>query len=119
LRGTVAESGGGRATLALADGQTVTGDAPPLPPGSGATLSLRPEAVRLLRAGAGTSGSRLSGTVAEIIYLGNAVRIGSTVGREVVWADLRDDEAEGIEVGTAVTLSWAPAAATIWAGSGT
>jgi spermidine/putrescine transport system ATP-binding protein len=118
LRGTVAASRGTAVTLALGDGQSVTAEASaPLPAGSAGTLSLRPEAIRLARGDGAAAGLR--GTVSEIIYLGNAVRIGSTVGRDIVWADLRDDEAEGIEAGTRVTLTWAPSAATIWAGSGT
>ncbi|MEZ4595457.1 MAG: hypothetical protein R3C32_00755 [Chloroflexota bacterium] len=34
----------------------------------------------------------------------------------VAWADLRDDETDGLAVGDWVAFDWAPAAASIWAG---
>ena len=54
-------------------------------------------------------------TVAEVVYLGANVRVGATIeGGELVWAELRDAEAEGLSVGSEVALAWAPAAAIIW-----
>ena len=82
-----------------------------------ATLSVRPESIRVTRITdsqpVATSG--VPGRVQEIVYLGSRVRIGvSTLGDAVLWADLRDDEAEGLIVGTAVSLAWAPSAASVW-----
>jgi spermidine/putrescine ABC transporter ATP-binding subunit len=74
-------------------------------------LSVRPEAVRLDRA-PGAAG--LAGTVAEIVYLGSSVRVGVRLASDqLVWADLRDEEAEGLDAGAAVSLSWAETAAAI------
>jgi ABC-type Fe3+/spermidine/putrescine transport system ATPase subunit len=118
LRGRVTAVGGARVALGLAGGDTVSGEgAAALAAGDPATLSVRPEAVRVRRAGAGAEG--LAARIAEIVYLGSLIRVGSlTAGQEMIWADLRDAEAEGLEIGMPVTLAWAPAAATIWGGTG-
>jgi hypothetical protein len=75
----------------------------------------------VLRGGALPPGSTgLSGTVAEIVYLGSSVRVAVAGGDDlVIWAELRDEEASGLEVGVPVRATWKPAAATIWAGEGT
>ncbi len=114
LRGTVSERGGGAATLRTADGQMLQGEsADSLSPGSAATLSVRPEAIRLARAGA--EGQGLRGAIAEVIYLGGSVRVGVTAGDALLWVELRDDEAEGLAPGDPVVLTWKPSAATVWA----
>jgi ABC-type Fe3+/spermidine/putrescine transport system ATPase subunit len=118
LRGTVIESGGGAATLRTDDGQVLRGEsAVDLSPGSAATLSLRPEAIRLLRAAGAVDGQGLRGTIAEVIYLGGSVRAGVAVGDALVWVELRDDEAEGLAPGEPVAMTWKPSAATVWPGN--
>jgi ABC-type Fe3+/spermidine/putrescine transport system ATPase subunit len=113
LKGSVGDSGGGMATLRLADGQMLRGEsATPLAPGSAATISIRPEAIRLAPAG----GDGLRGTIGEVIYLGGSVRVGVSAGGGLIWVDLRDDEAEGLAPGMPVVLTWKPSAATVWAG---
>jgi spermidine/putrescine ABC transporter ATP-binding subunit len=120
LRGTVRTAVGAAVTLAVG-GQSVTAEsAAALAPGGAATLSIRPEAIRVLRDGALPAGSTgLSGTVAEIVYLGSSVRVAVASGELVIWSELRDEEASGLEVGAPVRAVWKPAAATIWAGEGT
>jgi spermidine/putrescine ABC transporter ATP-binding subunit len=115
LRGTVVESAAGVVTLRLDDGQLARGEASAdLAVGASATLSVRPEAIRL---GAGAADAGMTGTVAEVIYLGGSVRVGVQTGEAIVWVDLRDEDAEGVGTGQPVTLSWKPSAATVWAGS--
>jgi spermidine/putrescine ABC transporter ATP-binding subunit len=118
IRGTLAAVEDGVARLALAGG----GEAPAEASGSvvvgaSATLSVRPEAVRVLP---GTSAAGLAATVRDIVYLGSTLRVGAaTAGGDLVWADLRDEEAAGLAPGTAVTLAWAPSAALLWQGAPT
>lgn len=121
LKAGVAGVGNGMVSLDLGAGQRVEAEAPPnLAAGSAATLSVRPESIRVRRGdGTGEPGRGLSGTVTEIVYLGSSVRVASAVaGGNVMWADLRDEEAEGLEIGTPVMLSWAASASTVWAGDG-
>ncbi|MFO1056108.1 MAG: ABC transporter ATP-binding protein [Dongiaceae bacterium] len=113
LRGTVRAVDGRDATLDI-EGQAATGETGSrLAAGEAAILSVRPESIRVAPDGAGGG---LAGTVAEIVYLGNAVRIGTRVGEAVVWAELRDAEAAGLATGMAVRLAWPAGAATIWRG---
>jgi ABC-type Fe3+/spermidine/putrescine transport system ATPase subunit len=113
VRGVVVASGDGGATLRIADGQLLRGESStPLAPGSAATISIRPEAIRLAP---GIDGEGLRGTIGEVIYLGGSVRVGVGVGDGLVWVDLRDDEAEALAPGDAVVLTWKPSAATVWA----
>jgi len=116
LKGAVVASGGGVATLRIADGQVLRGEtADVLPPGAAATLSVRPEAIRLVRTG--SEGEGLRGTIAEVIYLGGSVRAGVTAGDALAWVELRDDEADGLAPGDPVVLTWKPSAATVWTGN--
>jgi spermidine/putrescine ABC transporter ATP-binding subunit len=87
----------------------------PLRQGQRAALSLRPEAIRLRPGGdLVAAGSSVGGTVNEIIYQGSSVRIGTRVeSGATIWAETRDEEAEGLAPGDRVTLAWAESAATI------
>ena len=101
-------------TVALGESHFQAKTSTPLPPGTRVTLSIRPEAVRVsLRESSNTRG--LSAEIAEIVYLGSRIRIGAvTPNGAMVWADLRDDEAEGLKAGAPVILSWAQSAAGVW-----
>jgi hypothetical protein len=60
------------------------------------------------------STSRISGTVSSIIFQGNCVRIGTQTQSDVIiWAEVRDDEVDGLAPGDTVTLGWADNAATL------
>ncbi len=122
IRGVVAEVADGLATLAAGPATRLVGRAvTDTPIGVAATLSVRPESIRMthLAAPSGASGAApgYRGRVREIIYLGSRVRVEAVAPDGVIaWADLRDDEAEGISVDDWVALDWAPGAARIWAG---
>ncbi len=117
VRGVVVEgTAGGGAMIRIADGQVVRGESSSaLVPGAAATLTVRPEAIRLAP---GADGAGLRGTIGEVIYLGGSVRIAVSAGDGLLWVDLRDDEAEGLSAGMPVLLTWKPTAATVWAGEG-
>ncbi len=86
--------------------------------GAAATLSVRPEAVRL-NAGDGPppAGRGFVASVTDIVYLGSSVRVGAALADgTILWADLRDEEAEGLAVGMRVVLAWSPAAVTLLTG---
>jgi spermidine/putrescine ABC transporter ATP-binding subunit len=121
LTGTVAASEGRCATLRLDSGELIRAESvSPLMVAAPATLSVRPEAIRLVRdAGSDRRAAGLPATVREMIYLGSSIRVGSAIaGGDIVWADLRDEEADGLMPGAEVSLSWAPGAANVWEGSG-
>lgn len=115
--GTIVSVEGTCATLRVGDGGLVRAETRlPLQPGAVGTLSVRPEAVRLApKAASDLSAGGLSATVREIIYLGSSSRVGAAIASgQIVWADLRGSEADGLAPGAEVSLSWPPGAAIIW-----
>ncbi len=119
LRGTVVSTDGTVVTMTVGDGVQIGAETSSiLAAGVPVTLSVRPEAVRVHREGDVAVIQGVSGTITEIVYLGSSIRVGSViVGDEMIWADLRDEEAEALEIGTKVKLTWAPSAATVWGGA--
>jgi len=115
LRGSVAGIGEGRASVTTAGGATLHGvPSSAIAIRAPVILSLRPEAVRIVPRVAGVSGA-IEATVREVVYLGASTRVGAEIaGGDIVWADLRDAEAAGLETGSEVALSWTPEAAIIW-----
>jgi spermidine/putrescine transport system ATP-binding protein len=95
----VARVGSDERVVAPVDGGHSVGDA--------VRFSVRPEHVRVGEAAAG--GSRLEGTVAELVYLGmyTQVHVDTRAGR-VVSHRLADEPASALAPGARVTLSWAP-----------
>ncbi|SDB24297.1 ABC transporter ATP-binding protein [Bauldia litoralis] len=117
LPGKTTAVAGTAVTVAVGADDPVEGlAAAPLAIGAAATLSVRPEAVRIATGEAAVGG--VPATLSEIVYLGNSIRIGAVIGDgTLVWADLRDEEAAGLEIGDKVRLTWAPDAATVWEGA--
>jgi ABC-type Fe3+/spermidine/putrescine transport system ATPase subunit len=117
LTGSIVSIEGTSATLRVGAGELVRAEtSSPLQVGAAGTVSIRPEAIRLARSCAsGALPDGLSATVREIIYLGSSSRVGSAIaGGQIIWADLRDDEADGLAPGAEVSLSWAGGAAIVW-----
>jgi len=124
--GSVAAVDEGAVMLEGPGGATLEGEAPAeLRPGTRATLSVRPESLRLAQLPAAVLGAAergaadrvLQGTISDIIYLGNRVRVEIEVPDDVMLlADLRDEDSAGLERGDRVTVRWARSAATVWAG---
>ncbi len=107
LAGTVVERAGGMATLEVG-GAVVRGIVDtPLAVGTAAWLTVRPEAIRLAQRGAARPGENaLTGTVADAVYAGAALRVHVALagGRRVV-ANVPSGMAT--DIGSAVTLAWA------------
>ena len=111
LEGTLAERDGDHGVLKLADGRTLRAplDGHAIGVGEHATLSVRPERVRL---GAGhvaeePGRTQLAATVAEVHYLGTDTRYTLMSGSAVL--SVRQQNAEGgamFRVGDEVTASW-------------
>ena len=108
---TVDELVGGYAVSRLGEDERVV-----VPVGSDAKageavrVAVRPEQVQIEPAeGNAADGSRLLGTVAEIVYLGmyTQFHVDTRAGR-VVSHRLADEGLSGVEVGSQVALAWAP-----------
>ena len=79
--------------------------------GASSRIAVRPERVQIgsVDAPAHDGGSRLEGTIAEIVYLGmyTQFHVDTKAGR-IVCHHLADDSVEPLEPGSAVALSWEP-----------
>ena len=120
--GTVVPGADGTVVLAAGSVTRLVGrSGAALVAGSRATLSVRPESIRVARSGAPADVAApvdgFQGRVREVVYLGSRVRVaGTTPDGIVAWADLREDEAEGLAPGDWITMSWSAGAASVWAG---
>jgi spermidine/putrescine transport system ATP-binding protein len=122
LPGTVQSISGEDVVVALGSGVLGRASAPAgaLASGARVTLSVRPEAIRVRPADddAKAGHEQIAGAIREIVYLGNRLRIEVEVeGGIALWAELRDEEAVDLRVGSAVKLSWSAAAASAWSDS--
>ncbi len=117
LRGIVVGHDAGIVALEIGDGQKAAGESTNvLRNGSSGVLSVRPEAIRVNRRESPDHlPTSIAARIAEIIYMGSSVRIGAAVCDDtMLWAELREDEAAGLEVGSDVELTWVPTEATVW-----
>jgi ABC-type Fe3+/spermidine/putrescine transport system ATPase subunit len=81
--------------------------------GGKAMLSVRPESIRLIPV-ARANGAVLRGTIRESVYLGSSVRVAVILDEiNLVWAELREDEAAGLAIGEAVAVTWPENAALV------
>lgn len=85
-------------------------------PGETVRVAVRPERVRIAAGGEPLQdgGSRLEGTVAEVVFLGmyTQFHVDTRAGR-VVSHRLADEAPVGLEDGSRVTLSWEPEQASL------
>jgi spermidine/putrescine ABC transporter ATP-binding subunit len=107
-------AGGAGTAFRLRAGAVVKAAAPaPLAAGSKAVLSVRPENVRLIPA-ARANGVALRGIVRESVYLGSSVRVAVDLdGANLIWAELREEEAAGLSIGDSVAVTWPENAALV------
>ena len=123
VRGTVTDWTDGRVTLAAGPVSRLVGrTAAPLTPGTRATLSVRPESIRMVRAEAPADAEAqvdgFLGRVRAVVYLGSRVRVEAVTADGVdAWADLREDEAlicVGKLLAQEAVMSMAPPLAPTW-----
>jgi ABC-type Fe3+/spermidine/putrescine transport system ATPase subunit len=122
ISGTVVGTDGDVVRLELEGGDTLMGESSEvLALGARATLSVRPESIRLDPADVRSAATEstpagLRATVTEVIYLGNRVRVEATTDRGLdLIIDARDADADTLERDAPVQLSWLPTAARVWA----
>lgn len=109
LLGEVTGSGDGLVSVRAA-GRELRVAGEPAAAGSSAALSIRPERIACLPAGAEPAGdaNRLPGTVREVVFLGNRVRASVSCGELTLWVERSPAAAEAalLVEGAAVTLGW-------------
>jgi putative spermidine/putrescine transport system ATP-binding protein len=80
-----------------------------LSPGDAALLAVRPERIRLSRHGSGTADNNLTGTLQQVVYLGQSrklvVRLGDGTAVSALAPITADDEG-GFDPGDVVELAW-------------
>ncbi len=108
LRGTVAEVAGERARVRVDDcNLEVIAPAQGIISGSPVIVSVRPERLRVGRPGAANGvENRVLGTLQRRIFLGNIVRQYVTLAPDLVIAAQTDIDAETIQEGEPVEVSW-------------
>jgi spermidine/putrescine transport system ATP-binding protein len=81
--------------------------------GESVRIAVRPEHVRMGAAGA-EQGSRLTGTIAQVVYLGmyTQFHVDTRAGR-IVSHRLADESTSELEAGSPVTLTWSPEHASV------
>jgi spermidine/putrescine transport system ATP-binding protein len=81
-----------------------------LPVGASALVAVRPERVQVQARSepASDAGSLVSGTVAQVVYLGTLTQfhVDTALGKPMIAHRLSDDRAAGLGAGDAVTLTW-------------
>jgi spermidine/putrescine transport system ATP-binding protein len=107
----VDELSGDVAAMRLGDGERVeVRVAPGVIVGDRLMTAVRPERVRLASSEepAGPTGSRLSGTVEQVVYLGTLTQfhVGTSLGRRLIVHELSGERSSELHEGERVTLTW-------------
>jgi spermidine/putrescine transport system ATP-binding protein len=105
---TIDELVGDYSVARLGDDERVVAPAAGRRPGDAVRVAVRPEHVQMGAAGSG-QGSRLTGTIAQVVYLGmyTQFHVDTRAGR-IVSHRLADASTAGLEAGSPVTLTWSP-----------
>ena len=111
---------GGVAVMRLGEGEQLAVPATAeTRPGAELKLAVRPERIRIEPANgrAPEGGSRLDGTIAELVYLGSLTQfhVDTEVGR-IISHRMSDDSAQSLGAGRRVTLTWPPEDGAVLAG---
>ena len=109
LRGRIVAQDGGNSTVDVGGLHLSAPTSPGMSTGDAVVLMLRPEVLRLRSPGtANPPGQGIEGRLNDRVYLGHCVRITiAGPGGTPLSADLREDEAEGLQHGDTVALGWA------------
>jgi spermidine/putrescine transport system ATP-binding protein len=106
----VDEAADGRVTMRIGDRERIvvrTGE-PASAVGSTLTIAVRPERVRLARPGEEPAGSRVAGTVRQVVYLGTLTQfhVETSTGASLIAHRLSDGTTAAIGEGDPVVLAW-------------
>lgn len=115
MRGVVVASDGDVARVRVVDiGLEITAPGNGLRPDAPVIVSIRPERLRVARAGAaGGSENQLPGVLQRRIFLGNIVRQYIAITPDLVIAAQTDVDAEPLPEGEPVDVSWRPNSTTL------
>jgi spermidine/putrescine ABC transporter ATP-binding subunit len=107
LLGPIVDFNDGLATIRIGEHVLVAPATDPLEPSQVVALSIRPERVQL-NVAFEDGWNRLAGTVDELIFLGNRLRVRVDCGGVALWVEEAptNPAARGLRVGDAVTLAW-------------
>jgi ABC-type Fe3+/spermidine/putrescine transport system ATPase subunit len=102
--------------IKLGTGQLLVGRGINLNIGQPATLSVRPESIRVSAAASlDGSESRITGRILDLIFLGSRTRLHIEISEgKVVLADLGEEDLTNLTVGSTVELSWQIHQAHVW-----
>ncbi len=105
---TIDELVGEYSVTRLGEDERVVAPAAGRRPGDAVRVAVRPEHVHVGTAATG-EGSRLTGTVAQVVYLGmyTQFHVDTRAGR-IVSHRIADESTAGLEAGSRVTLTWSP-----------
>ncbi len=105
---TIDELVGEYSVTRLGEDERVVAPAAGRRPGDAVRVAVRPEHVHVGTAATG-EGSRLTGTVAQVVYLGmyTQFHVDTRAGR-IVSHRIADESTAGLEAGSRVTLTWLP-----------
>ncbi len=109
LRGEVRTCGSGAVVIQAGAHELKARDERELAPGTRVALSVRPERIGLISAGDASQGrNRLHGTVVEVIFLGNRIRVAVDCGGTTLWAEEPPGRGafERVQEGSRVELGW-------------
>jgi len=108
LLGTVTDSRDGTTTIRIGEHALSAPATHPLPANTNAALSIRPERIRVNPAVPSAGWNELTGTVAELIFLGNRIRARVACGGTTFWVEEppTTPDAHKLSEGTTVTLGW-------------
>ena len=116
FQGIVEQIDDGLVHVKMGTGRMFVGRGADLNIGQAATLSVRPESIRVnASAASDDSKSRLSGSILDVIFLGSRTRLQIEIaGGKVVLADLDDEDSIELSIGSKVELSWQSHQANVW-----
>lgn len=108
LFGTVTDSRDGMTTIRIAEHALRAPATQPVPANTNVALSIRPERIRVNAAVPNVGWNELSGTVEELIFLGNRIRARVACAETTFWVEEppTTPDAHKLSEGSTVTLGW-------------
>lgn len=108
LKGRVCKIGADSVMVETSSGQFAAPNESQIAEGEAVTLSIRPEALRVLNEGETVGpGCSISGTISEVVYLGRNFSVAVALSDDtIIWADMREAELADRTLGSAIAFTW-------------